>query len=78
MLYYDRIYISEGIDLTKSNKSKECKMVDIMGIYKSLNISIATVLKNPTTLTFVTDHFKTKKKCVNMQLKTTLSIKICS
>ena len=62
MLYYDRIYISEGIDLTKSNKSKECKMVDIMGIYKSLNISIATVLKNPTTLTFVTDHFKTKKK----------------
>ena len=24
MLYYDRIDISEGIDLTKSNRSKEC------------------------------------------------------
>ena len=24
MLYYDRIDISEGIDLAKSNKSKEC------------------------------------------------------
>ena len=24
MLYYDRIDISEGIDLSKSNKSKEC------------------------------------------------------
>ena len=24
MLYYDKIYISEGIDPTKSNKSKEC------------------------------------------------------
>ena len=24
MLYYDRIYTSEGIDLAKSNKSKEC------------------------------------------------------
>ena len=24
MLYYDRIDISEGIDLTKSNNSKEC------------------------------------------------------
>ena len=24
MLYYDRIYLGEGIDTTKSNKSKEC------------------------------------------------------
>ena len=24
MLYYDRIYISKGIDLAKSNNSKEC------------------------------------------------------
>ena len=24
MLYYDRIDLSEGIDLTKSNRSKEC------------------------------------------------------
>ena len=24
MLYYDKIYISEGVDPTKSNKSKEC------------------------------------------------------
>ena len=24
MLYYDRIDISEGIDITKNNKSREC------------------------------------------------------
>ena len=24
MLYYDRIYMSEGIDLAKSNNCKEC------------------------------------------------------
>ena len=36
-------------------------MVDIMGIYKSLNISIGTVMKNPEMLKFVPDHLKTKK-----------------
>ena len=30
MLYYDRIGLSEGIDLAKSNKSKEC-MICIIG-----------------------------------------------
>ena len=39
-------------------------MVDIMGIYKSLNISIGTVMKNPEMLIFVTDHLKTKKICL--------------
>ena len=24
MLYYNKIYVSEGIDINKSNKSKEC------------------------------------------------------
>ena len=43
-------------------------MVDIADIYKSLNISIATVMKNPVMLKFVYDHLKTKK-CVSMQLK---------
>ena len=38
-------------------------MVDIMNIYKSLNISIGIVTKNPETLKFVHDHLNTKKKC---------------
>ena len=36
-------------------------MVDIMDIYKSLNITIGTVMKNRELLKFVTDHLKTKK-----------------
>ena len=36
-------------------------MVDIMDIYKSLNISIRTVMKDPKILKFVPDHLKTKK-----------------
>ena len=43
-------------------------MVDIMDIYKSLNISIGTVMKNPEMLKFVPDHVKTKKN-VGMLLK---------
>ena len=35
-------------------------MVDIIDIYKSLNISIVTVMKNPEMLQFVPDHLKTK------------------
>ena len=36
-------------------------MVDIMDIYKYLNISIGIVMKNPEMLKFVLDHLKTKK-----------------
>ena len=36
-------------------------MVDIMDVYKSLNISIGTVIKNLEM--FVPDHVKTKKMC---------------
>ena len=36
-------------------------MVDSMDIYKSLNINIGTVIKNPEMLKFVPDHLKTKK-----------------
>ena len=39
------------------------KMVDIMDIYKSLNISIGTAMKNPEMLTFFPDHHKTKTLC---------------
>ena len=42
-------------------------MVDSMDIYKSINIG--TVMRNPEMLKFVPDHLKTKKKCVNIQLK---------
>ena len=38
-------------------------MVDIMDIYKSLNVSIGTVMKNPEIIKFVPDHLKTKKMC---------------
>ena len=38
-------------------------MVDIMDIYKSLNISIRKVMKNPEMLKFVPDHLKYKKMC---------------
>ena len=38
-------------------------MVDIIDIYRSLNISNGTVMKNPEMLNFVPDHFKTKKMC---------------
>ena len=41
-------------------------MVDseyIANIYKSLNISIGTVMRNPEMLKFVPDHLKTKKMC---------------
>ena len=34
-----------------------------MDIYKSLNINIRTVVKNPEMLINVTDHLKTKKNC---------------
>ena len=37
------------------------KMVDSMDFYKSLNISIGTIMKNLEMLKFVPDHLKTKK-----------------
>ena len=38
-------------------------MVDSMDIYKSLNISIGTVMEYPEMLQFVPDHLKSKKTC---------------
>ena len=40
-------------------------MVDSMDIYKSLNINIRTIMKNPEMFKFVPDHLKTKN-CVSM------------
>ena len=34
-----------------------------MGIYKSVKISIGTVMKNPERQRFVPDYLKTKKMC---------------
>ena len=34
-----------------------------MDIYKSVKISIGTVMKNPKKLKFVPDHLKTEKTC---------------
>ena len=39
------------------------KMVYIMKVYKSLNISIVTVMKNSEMVKFVPNHLKTKKLC---------------
>ena len=36
-------------------------MVDSIDIYKSLNVNIGTVMKNPEMLRFVLDNLKTKK-----------------
>ena len=36
-----------------------------MDIYKSLNISIITVMKNPEMLKLVSYHLKTEKMCKN-------------
>ena len=36
-------------------------MVDSIDIYKSLNVNIGTVMKNPEMLRFVLDHLKTKQ-----------------
>ena len=38
-------------------------MVDSMDVYKSLNISIGVVMRNPEIIKFVPDHLKTKKMC---------------
>ena len=38
-------------------------MVDSMETYKSLNINIGTVMKNPEMIKFAPDHLKTKKMC---------------
>ena len=46
-------------------------MFDIMDIYKSLNISIGTIMKNPEMLKLAPDHLKTKKY-VSMPLKNDL------
>ena len=39
------------------------KIVDSMDIYKTLNISIGAIMKNPGMLKFVPDPFKTEKVC---------------
>ena len=51
-------------------------MVDRMDTYKSLNINIETVMKNPEMLKFVPDLLKTKHMCNYPVI--TLFTKICS
>ena len=38
-------------------------MVDSIDIYKSLNINIGAVMKNPDMLKLVSNHLKTKQMC---------------
>ena len=39
------------------------KMVDSIDTYKSLNINIGAVMKNPDMLKLVSNHLKTKQMC---------------
>ena len=39
------------------------------GNYKTLNISIGTIIKNHEVLRFVSDLLKAIKRCVNKQLR---------
>ena len=49
-----------------------------MDIYKSVRISIATVMKNREMLKFVPDHLKNKKMCKNAVTKLPLGIRYVS
>ena len=40
-------------------------MDDIMNIYKSLNVKIGRVMKNPEMLYFFADRLETKKMCTH-------------
>ena len=40
-------------------------MDDIMNIYKSLNVKIGTVMKNPEMFKFFPDRLETKKMCLH-------------
>ena len=40
MLFYDRIDVSEGTDLTKSNNSKECMICHYWFLIMNLNFKI--------------------------------------
>ena len=51
-------------------------MVDSMDIYKSLNINIGTVMKNPVE--FVTNHLKTNKMFKHAMKNLSYVLKICS
>ena len=53
-------------------------MVDSMDIFKSLNINIVAVIKNPEILKFVPDQLKNKNICKHAIKKITLSVRICS
>ena len=46
--------------------------------YRSLNISIRSMTKNPEMLRFVPDHLKTKKIYKHAVKKLTVRNKICS
>ena len=47
-----------------------------MDVHKSVKISIGTVMRNPEMLKSVPDHLKAKK-CVGMQIKSSLICSIC-
>ena len=47
-----------------------------MNIYKSVKISIRTVMKNPEMLNFVPDHYKTKIMCTHAVKKLLFRIRL--
>ena len=53
-------------------------MVDSIDMYKSLNISIRTVMRNQEMSKFVPDYLKTKKMCKHAVAKIAFGKNICS
>ena len=49
MLYYDRIDITEGIDLAKNNNSKECMLsvnINVTAVITSKNVDYGCIIHN--------------------------------
>ena len=56
LVYWIQFFLSFLFSIYKMIDNK-----DSMGIYKSVKISIGTIIRNPVMLIFVLDHLKTKK-----------------
>ena len=49
MLYYDRIDITEGIDLAKNNNSKECMLsvnINVTAVITGKNVDYGCIIHN--------------------------------
>ena len=65
MLYCEKIYISEGIDLTKSNKNKECMIYHHWVVNNGFKFqdSVCTVQHGLTILCLNLSNITSSYKC---------------